>query len=49
MVVDELKNIQKYEAILPALKNYKSYLYSECEEMNAFYSNSKKSTLIISK
>ena len=49
MVVDELKNIQKYEAILPALKDYKSYLYSECEDMNAFHSDSKKSTLIISK
>ncbi|MDD7254918.1 hypothetical protein [Bullifex porci] len=49
MVVDELKNIQKYEAILPALKDYKSYLYSQCEDMNAFHSDSKKSTLIISK
>lgn len=49
MIVDSIKEIEKYEAILPSLKNYKSYLYSECEEMNTFHSESNRSTLLIAK
>ena len=49
MVIDKIERLKEYEAILPSLKDYEKYLYKECEEMNAFYSDSKRSTLIIVK
>ena len=49
MIVDSIDKLEKYEAILPSLKNYKSFLYSECEDMNAFHSDNMKSTLFIAK